>query len=116
MNPFEIKPVFDKNWTLFLDRDGVINVETVGSYVTSWSEFKFHDEALQALRALSHVFGTVVVVSNQRGVGRGIMTMDALREINQNMVTGVLEAGGRIDKVYSCTAVSEDDHNRKPNP
>ena len=115
MNPLEIKSEIDKSWTLFLDRDGVINIESVGSYITNWSEFNFHDGALDALRSLSRVFGHVVVVSNQRGVGRGIMSMEALREINTNMRMVVAEHGGRIDKVYSCTATTDDDRNRKPN-
>lgn len=115
MNLIEQMPDVDKTWTLFLDRDGVINVESVGSYITSWEEFNFHEGAREAIKTLSGVFGTVVVVSNQRGVGRGIMTMDALREINVNMRAAVTDGGGRIDKVYNCTAVNDDDHNRKPN-
>ena len=115
MNILNAKPEFDKNWTLFLDRDGVINVESVGSYITSWDEFTFHDGALEALRSLSRVFGHIVVVSNQRGVGRGIMTMETLREINTNMRAAITEYGGRIDKIYAATAVADDDRNRKPN-
>ncbi len=109
------KPMIDNTWTLFLDRDGVINVESVGSYITTWSEFQFHDGVLDAMRSLSRVFGNIVVVSNQRGVGRGIMTLDTLREIHSNMRSIISEHGGRIDKVYSATAVSDEDHNRKPN-
>ncbi len=105
----------DKNWTLFLDRDGVINVETKGSYITSWDEFKFCDGALDALAGLEGLFGRIVVVTNQRGVGRGIMTLDALKDINQRMTEAVNDAAGRIDKIYACTAVEDDDHNRKPN-
>jgi histidinol-phosphate phosphatase family protein len=115
MKLLEVNEDIDKSWTLFLDRDGVINVESVGSYITSWSEFKFHDGALEAIRILSKLFGNIVVVSNQRGVGRGIMTMDALREINTNMRTAIIEHGGRLDKVYSSTAVKDEDRNRKPN-
>lgn len=115
MNILSNKPEFDKTWTLFLDRDGVINIESVGSYITTWDEFTFHDGVLDSLRSLSRVFGRVVVVSNQRGVGRGIMTMDSLREINNNMRDAIAENGGRIDKVYAATAVTDDDHNRKPN-
>ena len=115
MNLTERKPEIDKNWTLFLDRDGVINVESVGSYITSWSEFEFHEGARESLQKLSQQFGTIVVVSNQRGVGRGIMTIDSLLEINSNLKSAVAEYGGRIDKVYNCTAVNDSDHNRKPN-
>lgn len=104
----------DKNWTLFLDRDGVINVEVVGTYVTAWSEFQFHDGVLTSLNSLSQLFGVIVVVTNQRGVGRGIMTLDSLKEISVNMTQEIVVNGGRIDKIYTCTAISDEDHNRKP--
>ena len=109
------KPEIDRSWTLFLDRDGVINLETVGSYITSWSEFDFLSGVHEAMNKLNSIFGNIVIVTNQRGVGKGIMTMESLREINANMVAHVAEKGGRIDKVYSCIALADDDHNRKPN-
>lgn len=109
------QPRIDKSWTLFLDRDGVINVETPGTYVTTWEEFIFCDGAKEGLNMLNDIFGNIVVVTNQRGVGRGIMSMDTLREINANMKAGIKEAGGRVDRIYACTAVEDTDHNRKPN-
>lgn len=115
MSAFNIQAPVDKSWTLFLDRDGVINEEIVGSYVTSTSEFIFCDGALQALATLSEVFGNIVVVTNQRGVGKGVMSKDALRDINEMMTEAIAKAGGRIDKIYVCTAVDDNDHNRKPN-
>ena len=108
-------PQFDRNWTLFLDRDGVLNKEIVGSYVTTPDEFEFCEGVPKALQSLAEIFGTIIVVTNQRGVGRGIMTTDTLREIHGEMKDGILAAGGRIDRVYSCTAVDDTDHNRKPN-
>ncbi|RYE22628.1 MAG: HAD-IIIA family hydrolase [Sphingobacteriales bacterium] len=104
-----------KNWTLFLDRDGVINDEIVGSYVTAWDEFKFCEGALDALALLNTIFGRIVIVTNQRGVGKGIMSFDTLRDISGRMTDAIHIAGGRIDSIYSCTAVADDDHNRKPN-
>jgi histidinol-phosphate phosphatase family protein len=115
MSIFNIPAQIDKNWTLFLDRDGVINEEIVGSYVTEWDEFRFCDGALEALRALAEVFGQIVIVTNQRGVGRGIMSFESLKDISSRMTRAVADAGGRIDKVYACTAVADTDHNRKPN-
>ena len=105
----------DNGWTLFLDRDGVINVESLGSYITQWDDFIFHDGALEAIRLASNLFGNIIVVSNQRGVGRGIMTLNALKEINVNLRSAVAKHGGKIDKIYNCTAVSDEDRNRKPN-
>jgi histidinol-phosphate phosphatase family protein len=106
----------NKDWTLFLDRDGVINEEIVGSYVTRVDEFVFCEGALEALKQLARIFDRIVVVTNQRGVGRGIMSFEALKEISRTMTTTVADAGGRIDQVYACTAVQDTDHNRKPNP
>ena len=115
MNPFNFQGQPDKSWTLFLDRDGVINVESIGSYITDWNEFTFCEGTPEAMQLLSELFGHIVVVSNQRGVGKGIMTMDALKQINQNMSNAVVTAGGRIDRVYCATSTSDTDHNRKPN-
>ena len=109
------QPQIDKSWTLFLDRDGVINVENPGTYVTTWEEFIFCDGAKDALAMLNEVFGNIVIVTNQRGVGRGIMTMETLKEISTNMKTEIRAGGGRIDRIYACTAVEDTDHNRKPN-
>jgi histidinol-phosphate phosphatase family protein len=105
----------DKTWTLFLDRDGVVNIENVGTYITSWEEFIFCDGVLEALHHFNNTFGRIVVVTNQRGVGRGIMTIDDLKDINIHMTAAVADAGGRIDNIYTCTAVEDTNHNRKPN-
>jgi len=115
MTPLKIQGQLDKGWTLFLDRDGVVNEEIIGSYVTEWDEFVFCEGALDAIRTLSDIFGRIVIVTNQRGVGRGIMSLEALKNIHTNMVAAVEEAGGHLDKVYACTAVADNDHNRKPN-
>ena len=115
MDFLESKFDIDKTWTLFLDRDGVINVESVGSYITDWNEFIFHDGAVDALRTASGLFGHIIVVSNQRGVGRGIMSLEALKNINSNLRSSIGDQGGKIDKIYNCTAINDDDHNRKPN-
>lgn len=115
MKTFHQHIEIDKSWTLFLDRDGVINIENVGSYITKWEEFIFCDGALEALKLLNEVFGHIVVVSNQRGVGKGIMNLDALKNISSQMTAQVVAHGGRLDKTYACTAVADTDHNRKPN-
>ena len=105
----------DKTWSLFLDRDGVINNEIAGTYVTDWGEFSFCEGALTGLQQLAGLFGTTVIVTNQRGVGRGIMTGEALKDIHRGMKGEIISAGGRIDRIYTCTAVADNDHNRKPN-
>lgn len=105
----------DKTWSLFLDRDGVINEEQLGSYVTVWNDFYFCDGAKEAMKQFSNLFGRIVVVTNQRGVGKGLMTLEDLKSISSKMVKEVVSNGGRIDKVYAATSLYDNDHNRKPN-
>lgn len=100
--------------TLFLDRDGVINVQESGKYVNSVSDFIFAARALEALKSLSNVFGRIIVVSNQQGVARGFLNMDTLNGIHAYMLEQVGKAGGRIDHVYTCTEM-EPSNCRKPN-
>lgn len=107
-----IKP-FD---TLFLDRDGVINRHLPGDYVKSVSEFIFIEGALEALAILSSLFRHLILVTNQRGVGRGVMNGHDLEEIHGYMNQTILLHGGRIDRIYSCTETEDHHPNRKPNP
>jgi len=105
----------DKTWTLFLDRDGVINEKRVNDYVKNWREFSFIDGALEAISILSSMFGKIIVVTNQRGVGKGFMTELQLLSIHDNLIKEVNESAGRIDKIYYCTDLLESSENRKPN-
>ena len=104
----------DKSWTLFLDRDGVINKEVLGDYVLKTSQFFFYDETLIALEILNRYFGTIVIVTNQKGVGRGVMTQADLDEIHDNMMKEIVIKGGRIDKIYFATDLENDSPYRKP--
>lgn len=110
MIPFD---VIDKSWTLFLDRDGVINVEIVGNYITRWEDFRFYDGVLEALYAFAERFGKIVMVTNQRGVSKGLMTEADLKDIHLNMLGNIEANGGRIDKIYYC--IDMEGPNRKPN-
>lgn len=115
------KPVLDlkqidKTWTLFLDRDGVINIERLGKYVLHWGEFVFSEGVLDVFKKLSDTFGKVIIVSNQRGVTKGLMTEDDLTTIHREMQREVETVGGKIDKIYYCIEKDEKCFNRKPNP
>lgn len=101
--------------TLFLDRDGVINVERVGDYVKCPAEFEFLDGAREALKLLDGLFRHVVIVTNQRGVSKGLMTAEDLAEVHSFMLASVTAAGGRIDRIYVSTGLDESDPTRKPN-
>lgn len=106
----------DNSWTLFLDRDGVINHEKKEDYIYNWEEFRFYDGVLEALQLLNKQFNRIVMVTNQRGIGRGLMTDADLRNIHEHMLAAIQQAGGRIDKIYYCPAIDKADPCRKPNP
>lgn len=108
--------IIDKTWTLFLDRDGVLNHEKKEDYILCWDEFRFYDGVKEALKQLNEVFGVIVLVTNQRGIGKGLMTLDHLAAIHSNMMQEIKAAGGRIDKLYFCTDLDNDSPCRKPNP
>ena len=102
--------------TLFLDRDGVLNRHLKGDYVRTPEMWEWMPGILTALAGWSRKFQHIVLVTNQRGVGKGLMTDAQLAQVHAHMMQGVLEAGGRIDLILTCTAVSEEDPRRKPNP
>ena len=106
----------DNEWTLFLDRDGVINYEKKDDYIRNWQEFKFYEGVTGALKTFSKKFGRIFIVSNQRGIGKNLMTEKDLAVIHENMQREIESAGGRIDGIYYCTAVDPKNFYRKPNP
>ncbi len=101
-----MKPSLDdlknKEWTLFLDRDGVINKRPLNTYVTKPDDFVWEDGAVNSISRLSGIFKTIIVVTNQQGIGKGIMSQKDLNNIHLKMLNEIESAGGRIDKVYFC--------------
>ena len=105
----------DKTWTLFIDRDGVINRRPAGDYVKQWDEFEFLPGVPEAMARLSDIFGRIIVVTNQQGIGKGLMTAEDLEEIHRMMVDEIEKKGGRIDVIYYCPDLEDDPDNcRKP--
>ena len=106
----------DRYWTLFLDRDGVINEDKPGSYIFNADEFQFMEGAPALFKKLTECFGHLFVVTNQRGVGKQLMTVADLAAIHQKMLEGIEAAGGRIDAIYYAPSLDNKDPLRKPNP
>lgn len=105
----------NKDWTLFLDRDGVINKKLENDYVKHWIEFEFLDGAIDALKYLDSVFGKIVVVTNQQGIGKRLYRTEDLELIHKNMLYEIHYHGGRIDKVYFSPYLQSENHpTRKP--
>lgn len=104
----------DRSWTLFLDRDGVINHDKVGSYIFNTDEFRFYDGVTDAMKIFHQLFGNIVIVTNQRGVGKGLMSELDLMQIHNKMLQETEAAGGRIDAIYYATSLDNDHPERKP--
>ncbi len=119
-NEFALPPIdlkkMDQSWTLFIDRDGVINYEKENDYIRNKSEFRFYEDLLSSFNKPAQKFGKIIVISNQRGIGRKLMSEQDLEQIHAHMKAEINAAGGRIDAIYYCTAVDSKDPNRKPNP
>lgn len=107
----------NKEWTLFLDRDGVINKRLPGRYVSNPGEFEFLEQVPEAIAEFSKKFGRIVVVTNQQGIGKGLMTEQQLATVHDFMQEGLNKAGGHLDAVYHCPDLHiHNPPNRKPSP
>ena len=106
----------DKSWTLFLDRDGVINYEKHKDYIHTWDEFKFYEGVKEAMKIFASTFRHIIVVTNQKGVGKGLTKLDDLHTIHANMEREIEKAGGRIDAIFYCSDLEDNSPYRKPNP
>lgn len=105
----------DHTWSLFLDRDGVINQRLPDDYVKSCEQFRFIEGVLDAFKIFSEKFGRIIVVTNQQGIGKGLMTSSELEKIHGMLKKSVSEAGGRIDKIYYSPFLATANHfSRKP--
>lgn len=100
--------------TLLLDRDGTINVHVIGDYVRKWEDFEFIPNAAETIAIWSTRVKRIFIVTNQRGIGKGKYTEDGLADIHTHMVAEIEKAGGRIDGIYFCTSLKEEDIRRKP--
>jgi len=103
--------------TLFLDRDGVINKKLEGKYVCNFSEFEFMPGALKAILQLSDMFNRIIIVTNQQGISKGIMSGADLNTLHTQMQERIEKLGGEINKIYYCPHLEElDCMCRKPKP
>ncbi len=107
----------DNTWSLFLDRDGVINRRIVGGYVTNFSEFIFLKGVPESISFFSSFFHRIFIVTNQQGIGKGLMTEEDLQLVHQRMLEELEDAGGKVDRIYYCPLLNNIPGNyRKPSP
>jgi D-glycero-D-manno-heptose 1,7-bisphosphate phosphatase len=95
-------PRVDSSWTLFLDRDGVLNRKIENNYVLNPSMLEILPGVAEALGALARRFGRMVIVTNQRALARGLMDNNDLNRVHARMFEAINSQGGRIDAVFVC--------------
>lgn len=111
----EFKNLFPQDEFLFLDRDGILNKHLPGNYVRNWSMWEWLPGVLDAMPTLAKRYRRIFIVTNQQGVGKGLMSQADLDDVHQRMLNDIESAGGHIDKVYVCTELeSAHSPNRKP--
>jgi histidinol-phosphate phosphatase family protein len=104
----------DKTWTIFLDRDGVLNHEIDGDYVRTVSQLVIYPYIPVAIARLNGFFHSVIVVTNQRGIGRGLMSEENLLLIHETIQRKCMNAMGHIDEFYYSIEVEDQAPSRKP--
>jgi histidinol-phosphate phosphatase family protein len=110
-----LKNIIDNKWTLFLDRDGVINEKLENDYVRDISQFKFLPDVLSAFKIFSQKFFKIIVVTNQQGVGKKLMTTEDVNMIHHFLIDQVSRNEGRIDEIFFAPYLKEENHiDRKP--
>jgi len=99
---------------VILDRDGVIN-EDSDQYIKSAEEWRAIPGSLEAIAQLNHEGYRVLVITNQSGLGRGLLDIHALNTIHQTMHRELSRVGGHIDSILFCPhRPDEGCHCRKP--
>lgn len=101
-------------WTLFLDRDGVLNKKIENGYVTAPDELVVLPGVLEAMSTISEFFSHIFIVTNQRGIAKGLYSIHDLNKIHKKLVSQISEGGGRIDRIYFCPHDKEQCNCRKP--
>jgi len=93
--------------TLFLDRDGVINKKLQGQYVRNFGEFEFISGSLNAIAQLTKIFNRIIIITNQQGIGKKIMSDSDLKILHSQMKKKICKAQGKINKIYYCPHLEE---------
>lgn len=100
---------------LFLDRDGVINIENMYGYILDKKDFVFYNEVPEAIHILNTFFDKTIVVTNQRCIGKGLINHEELKEIHEFMVDELTQKNAKIDAIFYAPEIEDNHPNRKPN-
>ncbi len=102
---------------IFFDRDGVINARILGGYVRHWNEFELSEGVIETLREVKRRGYLAIIITNQRGVGLGIMSDADLHTVHEELQRAMeREAGVRFDDIFFCADADKSSTRRKPSP
>jgi D-glycero-D-manno-heptose 1,7-bisphosphate phosphatase len=102
---------------VFLDRDGVINEKpAAGEYIETPAQFRLLTPVVDWIRLFNAVGFLVIVITNQRGISRGLMTESDLLSIHTKMLNDLAARGARIDDIFYCPHAADACECRKPKP
>ncbi len=102
---------------VFLDRDGIVNARVMDGYVQSWDGFEMLPEFPELLRKIDDLGFVAVVITNQRGIARGIMTQESVDDIHASLnETLATEHGLHLLDVMVCPHEKDSCTCRKPKP
>lgn len=111
------KRIILRSKAIFFDRDGVVNERILGGYVRTWDEFRFMPEVGETLKHLKDLGYLTIIITNQRGVGLGLMTQMDLDEIHKKMQAELQKNYGvEFDDIIFCTDAENESGRRKPSP
>lgn len=99
---------------LFLDRDGVVNVDT--GYVHRVEDFELMPGIVELCREAQRRGYLVIVVTNQSGIGRGMFSEDDFALLTEHMKSLFRAGGAEIADVFFCPSADDGHPDRKPNP
>jgi len=106
-----------KQRAIFFDRDGVVNARIVGGYVRNWDEFELLPEVAEVLREVKQRGYLAIIITNQRGVGTGVMSEADLHAVHNAMqLLMKKESGVAFDDIVFCTDMDDTPGRRKPSP
>ena len=108
----------DRKSAVFFDRDGVINQPPPEEmrYLRGWEDFAFIDGMIDVLKAVKTKGYPTFLITNQQGVGKGLMTVEELETLHSSLQTHLAAESAAFDAIYAATGLTGEDDRRKPQP
>lgn len=111
-----VEPELHRRRAFFFDRDGVVNRSPGPGYVLRWEDFHFEEGIVEVLRRLREWNWVLILVTSQKGVGKGLMSRAELDRIHRNMQAELAAGGAEFDGIYAYTGEPDLPFGPKPDP